>query len=234
MRYTPFTGKKTKHGRKLKASLGYTLIEVLISVTIFSATVTVACVALDQALKQYQRVAEKGVNFWDNARLLWIAKSFASTMNYLVNTKSAGYYPYFIGTQEMVSFVTSSPLASDEPVVAWVKKEVEPSGSTSLIYYELPIQTMKLEDMERALTFEDFKKGKSTAILSDVTDLEFGFYGYDEKGEVLQWESTYEGARTKRLPVSVSIAFTDPQATERRRLMFSVNTNSRKKFGGND
>jgi hypothetical protein len=51
---------------------------------------------------------------------------------------------------------------------------------------------------------------------------------------VLQWESTYEGARTKRLPVSVSITFADPQATERRRLMFGVNANSRKKFGGND
>ncbi len=224
MRYFRCAGRRSGDRRRHRASPGYTIIEVLISVAIFSAVVTLACAALDQGLKQYQRVAEKGVNFWDNAKLLWISKSFSSTMDYLVETKSAGIYPYFNGTQEMVSFVTASPFASDTPVVAWIRKEEDGNGNISLVYYELPVQTMKVEDIEKAYIFEDYKAGKSAVILSQITDLEYNFYGYDAKGAELRWASTYEGARTKRLPAAVTITYTDLQTGGRRQLFFGINT----------
>ena len=225
MRYLLSAGRRRRERRGLKFSRGYTLIEVLISVAIFTSIVTLACAALDQGLKQYQRVAEKGVNFWDNARLLWVSKAFSSIVDYRVETKSAGIYPYFIGNQDMVSFVTSSPFASDVPVVAWVKKEEEPNGSYSLVYYELPVNTMKIEDIEKAYIFEDYKKGKSVAIANDISDLEFSFYGAQERAAALRWSSSYEASRTKRLPVALIVTYADPQTKDRRRLVFSINAN---------
>ena len=51
-----------------RISEGYTLIEVVIAIAIFSFMIALATAALNQGLKQYQHMMDKGINLWDAAK----------------------------------------------------------------------------------------------------------------------------------------------------------------------
>jgi len=211
---------------------GYTLIEVLISVAIFGAIVGIATMALDQGLKQYHRLVETGINFWDHAKYLWLNRSFNSMADYYVNTRADGWFPYFVGTQDRISYVTIAPFASEGPVVVWIIKEREEGGSTALVYYEIPVYTMSFDDIERAYVFQDYKKGKSIRLFEHIEDLEVTFYGYHRLKNQWLWTSEFNGNDAKNLPRLVNLTFTDTERHEKKRLVFGVSTDgtARAKF----
>ncbi len=140
---------------------GYTLIEVLVALAIFSSMMMLAGVALNQGLKQYHGLAEKGIGFWDYAKKIWIDKSFNSTIDYYVYRRGDRWFPYFKGNQEGISYISLAPLAGDLPVVIWIRNEAAENGMRSLVYYELPIYTKSYEEIERNYIFGDYKKGRS-------------------------------------------------------------------------
>src|SRR5208283_6146541 len=76
---------------------GYTFIEVLVAMAIFSSMIMLATMALNQGLKQYRGLMEKGVNFWDKAKYLWIDSSFGTVVDYYVYKEKVGWAPYFYG-----------------------------------------------------------------------------------------------------------------------------------------
>jgi general secretion pathway protein J len=209
-------------GRSL--SKGYTLIEVLVAMAIFGSMLTLGGIALNQGLKQYQGLAEKGINFWDQAKEIGIGKSFHSMIDYYVYTRSEGWIPYFRGNENEISYVSLSPLAGTLPVIVWIRKEEGGSGQQSLVYYELPVYTKTYEDIERDLIFAAFKEGKSAKILEGVENLEFRFYGYDLLKRGSTWSRDYEGRKTKILPSAVVVSYTQEGKSEK--LVFGTHVNS--------
>lgn len=211
---------------------GYTLIEVLVSIAIFSAMMTLGGIALNQGLKQYHGLAEKGIVFWDYAKSLWIDKSFNSMTDYYVFKRGEGWFPYFKGSQEGISYVSLAPLAGEVPVVVWIKNEAEEGGKRSLIYYELPVYTKSYEEIEREEIFADYKKGMALKVLEGVESIEFRFYGYDLHERRFGWSSHFNGNKTKILPSSILISYT--QNGKQGRLAFGVNVNSMMKMAYHD
>jgi general secretion pathway protein J len=207
---------------------GYTLIEVLVAMAIFSAMLMLAAAALNQGLMQYHGLAEKGLNFWSYASNIWLDKNFNSTIDYYVYTKSDGWYPYFKGSQEGISYVTLAPFTGELPVVAWVKNIAEAKGR-SLIYYELPVYTKSYEDIERSEAFGDYKKGASFKILDAVEDIQIDFYGFDVQERKYTWSNTFNGNRRKVIPSLIKISYLS--AGKRNMLIFNINVNSRAKGG---
>jgi general secretion pathway protein J len=215
-----------------RRSNGYTLIEVLIAAAIFASMVTLATMALNQGLKQYQGLMEKGLNFWDYARYVWIQRSFNSATDYYIYTRDNGWTPYFIGNQDEISYVSLAPLAGDLPVVVWIRKEEENDGKRSLVYYELPVYTKMYSEMERDYVFADYKKGNSVKLLEGMDMLDVAYYAFDLALGKYQWSSDYD-ARTKRLlPALVKINY----VIEGRKnsLIFDINVNSRIKASYNE
>lgn len=205
---------------------GYTIIEVLIAVAIFSAIVTIAAMALNQGLRQYHGILDKGITFWDNAKYLWINKSFNSTVDYYVYSRGDGWYPYFHGTQEVISYISLSPLAGNKPVVAWIRNERNDDGSRSLVYYELPVYAKDIKDIEREYVFADFKKGNSTTILKDIENVSITFYGYDMRDKQYTWSRDFDGRRKRTLPQAVKIDYRKVGERAGSTITFSINTNS--------
>lgn len=208
---------------------GYTILEVLISVVIFSVMVTLATMALNQGLRQYHNLMDRGVNFWDNAKYLWLNKSLNSTVDYYVYLKDGGWFPYFKGNQELISYVSLSPLAGNEPVVVWIRNERQDDGSRSLVYYELPVFSMGINEIERQYAFGDFKKGKSITLLKGIQDVEIRFYGYDiydMKESRWLWSADFDGNKKRVLPEVLRIDYREKDNREKRRLVLGVNTNS--------
>ena len=203
---------------------GYTLIEVLVAMAIFSSMMMLAGTALNQGLKQYHGLAEKGLGFWDDAKKIWIDKSFNSSIDYYMYTRSDGWFPYFRGSQEGISYVSLAPLTGDLPVVVWIRNEAEENGMQSLVYYELPVYTKSYEDIERDYIFADYKKGKSVKLLEGVESIEFSFYGYDIGERRDKWYNQFDGNRMKLLPSSIIISYNHNGKKDK--LVFSINVNS--------
>lgn len=217
-----------RHQNEIRAE-GYTLIEVLVAMVIFTAMLMLAGMALNQGLSQYHGLAEKGLNFWSYATNIWMDKNFNSTIDYYVHTKSDGWFPYFKGSQEGISYVTLAPFAGDLPVVAWVKNSTEEKGGRSLIYYELPVYTKSYEEIERNEIFSDYKKGASFKILNSVEDIEINFYGYDLQGKKYSWVNTFDGSKMKVIPSLIKISYRSEG--KKNNLIFNINVNSRAKSG---
>lgn len=218
--------------RKKYCFRGYTLIEVLVAMAIFSSMMMLAGMALNQSLKQYHGLAEKGIGFWDYAKKIWIDKSFNSITDYYVHTKSDGWFPYFRGNQEGISYVSLAPLAGDLPVVVWIRNEAGESGMRSLVYYELPIYTKSYDEIDRDYIFADYKKGKSLKLLEEVEGIEFSFYGYDFNERRFKWYSQFDGNRMKLVPSSIGISYA--YGGQKGRLVFGINVNSLIKMNYNE
>lgn len=213
--------------RKRCCTEGYTLIEVLVAMAIFSSMMMLAGTALNQGLKQYHGLAEKGLGFWDYAKKIWIDKSFNSITDYYVHTRSEGWFPYFRGSQEGISYVSLAPLTGELPAVVWIRNEAEENGMRSLVYYELPVYTKSYEDIERDYIFADYKKGKSVKLLEGVESIEFSFYGYDIRDGRNGWYRDFEGNRMKLLPSSIVISYN--HEGKKGKLVFNINVNSLRK-----
>ena len=214
------------------SSKGYTLIEVLVAMAIFTSMMMLAGVALNQGLKQYQGLAEKGIGFWDYAKKIWIDKSFNSAIDYYVYKRAGGWFPYFKGNQEGISYISLAPLAGDLPVVIWIRNEAAENGMRSLVYYELPVYTKSYEEIERNYIFGDYKKGRSLKLLEGVEGIEIIFYGYDIFERKFRWYSDFEGEKMRLFPSSISISY--QQDGRKSKLNFGINVNSSLKAVYND
>ena len=191
---------------------------------IFTAMLVLAGAALNQGLRQYQGLVEKGLGFWDYAKTIWIDKSFNSATDYYVYTRADRWFPYFKGNQEGISFVSLAPFAGEDPVVVWIKNESQADGKRTLRYYELPVFTKTSEDIEREGIFEDYKKGKSFQLLEDAEDVAISFYGCGFVDRQCRWVNAFDGARMRLLPSSVKIEYT--QKGENGVLLFTIHVNS--------
>ncbi|MGD0280598.1 MAG: prepilin-type N-terminal cleavage/methylation domain-containing protein [Smithella sp.] len=211
-------------GEKSNTFRGYTLIEVVVAIAIFSAMLLLGGMALNQGLKQYQGLIEKGFCFWDYAQNIWTDKSFHSTIDYYVHTDTQGWFPYFKGDQEGISFVTLAPFAGDMPVVMWIRKENVENGKEKLIYYELPVYAKSYRELEDDFTSGAYKKGRSIRILEGIDRVQFEFYGYDIRDGKHKWSRIYNGEQMKRLPMLVRIEYM--QGGLKKMLTYAIHVNS--------
>lgn len=189
-------------------SQGYTLIEVLIASLIFSVMLFLATFALNQSLKQYQSLIERGLNFWEDAKILWLQRSLSSAMDYYVyDERRKFWFPFFLGKIDLISYVSLSPFSQDTPVLVVLKKENTEKGFR-LTYYEIPVFTSDYKDIEKILTFEEYQKGISFVFFDQLENLTFKYYGYDRFRQFYDWFTEYEGSKFLQLPSVVKLDYT--------------------------
>jgi general secretion pathway protein J len=206
---------------------GYTLIEVLVAMTIFAVMVGLATMAFDQSLTQYRGLVEKGINFWGNARNLMLCKSFDCASDYYVRDSSGKWSPYFHGNQDLISYVTLSPLVADVPVVVWIVKEALDDGRFNVLYYELPVYTKTRQEIERDYVFGDYKKGQAFKLLEKIDQLDISFYAYDVTKGAYAWVYDFEGEKRVSLPITIKMSYV--RGGKKSAMFFGIKTNSPRK-----
>jgi general secretion pathway protein J len=205
-------------------SKGYTLMEVLVALVIFSAMMLLAGAALNQGLSQYRGLVDRGLNFWDHAKKIWLDKSFHSMTDYFVFTKSDRWFPYFKGDLDYISYVTLAPFVGEMPVVVWLKKERGENNKFQLMYYEMPVYVKTAEDLDKDYISNEYRKGSPYAVLSELDQVDFSFYGCETQNARCRWYSALDGKSFKSLPTAVRISYR--RGSENGFLLFSINVNS--------
>jgi general secretion pathway protein J len=196
---------------------------------ILSGMLLLGGMALNQGLKQYQGLVQKKLCFWSYAQRIWTDKCFQSMLDYYVNTIDKGWFPYFRGDQEGVSFVTLAPLAGDLPVVVWIRKEAAGDGKSRLVYYEIPVYAKSYREIKEDFASGAYRSGNSVTMIDDADSIQFEYYGYDVRDERHKWRSVFDGADTKHLPMLVQIDYGTGDGN--RRSMYAIHVNSHLKRG---
>ncbi len=201
---------------------GYTLIETIIAIAIFAMMVYIGAMALSQGLKQYKHILSSGIGFWKYAKYVWITKNISSMLDYYI-WSPYGYGPYFVGHEDMMSYITLSPLANDMPSQAiWMVKRIK--DRYYLYYYETPAYSKLLRALESEYKEDNYKKLPSFVILKDCDSIKLMYYGYDFNTHKYNWYKNFNGLKAKILPTLVKIVYTKSQKTHE--LIFGVNDNS--------
>lgn len=203
----------------------------MVAMAIFSSMIMLATMALNQGLRQYRGLMEKGVNFWDKAKYLWIDGSFGAVVDYYVYKENTGWFPYFYGG-ERISYVSLSPLTGDLPVVVWIVKEKRDNGLYAVVYYELPVYTKTCKELDWDYISGNYKKGSSLTLLDGVTDIDMEFYGFDVSRKKGEWSQDFDGSKRKSLPSTVKLTYISDN--KKQTLLFCINTNTMRKADYNE
>jgi prepilin-type N-terminal cleavage/methylation domain-containing protein len=179
---------------------GFTLIEMLVAVVIFSLVVGVVFYAFSQSVSLWER-ADREVEKLDQLVFAeqWVNTLFRATENLMVffNKRSA---PLFWGEQAKAVFITSNPLLNGRNIASVVRLEFKNGG---LFYAEENL--FKTESvLKRADTPSlDFKT--EYPLITPVDRGRISFMAWAEGKPV--WTESFDSAKQMQIPLAVKIAF---------------------------
>ncbi|PMP93197.1 MAG: prepilin-type cleavage/methylation domain-containing protein [Hydrogenobaculum sp.] len=202
---------------------GYTLIEIIIAVAIFSMMVFLGTTALTQGLRQYKNILSRGLNFWQNAKYVWLTKSAGSMLDYYVKSPY-GWAPFFRGKEDYFEYVSTSPIANSLPVVALVKVHKNKKGKYDIIYYEKPVYTMYYEDLINFYELGDYKKSTSIRLFKNLSSVKLRYYGYNIQTREYNWYKNYSALKQKILPTLIKVSY--KKHKKKHTIILGVNNNS--------
>jgi len=203
--------------KKQGKNRGYTFIEILLSLIIFSMTVGLVSYAITQSLDQYKAVIHKTTGIWQKTKMLWLQKSFSSVIDYYV--KEEDWFPFFEGDRDYIAYITEVAFAKDKPVLAVITCE-----KNNIIYYEIPVYTLTYREIKQILQEGGFRKGTKVFLFENVESPYFEYYGWQPDKERPLWDSIYSGQKNKLLPIYVKISF--KENNNKVSYLFSIRNNS--------
>lgn len=203
---------------------GYTLIEAIIAVAIFSMMMVILNLFFVQQMNEFKKISDKGFDVWNNAKFIWFNKLVSSAHDYYVYSKVRGWGPYFIGRDDYFSFVSLSPIAKDNPVLVWIVKEKSQGGGVDLVVYEREVKTETLYDIENIFLSGEYKQGARYVILENCDDLVFEYFGMYADDKKKRWFRDFDGLKAKLLPEVIKIVYFENR--EKRELYQQILNNS--------
>ncbi|MGA2588228.1 MAG: prepilin-type N-terminal cleavage/methylation domain-containing protein [Candidatus Aminicenantales bacterium] len=177
---------------------GFTLVELLIAVVIFTMVSGLVFLAFSQSLSLWDR-ADKEIDKLDQLVFVntWVKDVFHSAENFMLDYQNKRA-PIFIGDPKKVLFITSNPLLSRNKITSFVRIEFR---GTALIYAEESLFAPDLVTLGPAgLTFE-----KEYPLL---TDIEEGVFSYFVPVNGLwTWAGQSDSEKSLALPKGVQLIF---------------------------
>lgn len=197
-----------------RLSCGFTLVELLIAMAIFGMVMGIASYgyalytrhwagqlgAFERAQAQQQRVD-------------LLMRALESALPYMVRDADDRPGFYFLGREEGLTLVTSSPVFSPEEIaVIRVFREAADDGRWNLVYEEAPLTGVLLRRADQTLPFRH-----RMIVLRDLARLEFAYFGWDslehrlaaadspEAAFAARWYPAYDGLRQRLHPERIAM-----------------------------
>ncbi|MCF2948440.1 type II secretion system GspH family protein [Paraglaciecola aquimarina] len=180
---------------------GFTLIEVLIALVIMSSVIALSVGAFrlfqPANLPDSEKLTEKSIRLIQYKK---VSRSIRSALHYNFNSENGDNYLAFFGNNGYLLFITSNPVFSGHKLaIAILNKVVSPiNGLVSLSYCEHPLGSLNLNYIEtERLTC----KGRDTIrYLSDLRQIDFEYFGWENRGVYFQTQSDWFSNRIKHEP----------------------------------
>lgn len=161
--------------KRIKASSGFTLIELMVATSILMAVMFSGYYGYSLYAQKWQKRTNE---FWsgtkDGIALTSIVRLFESSAKYVVKDKNAQDAVFFIADQKQITFVSHSPLYSDGAAVVQLQI-VGDNEQKQLIYREMSLKKAPLYHYQE----QAFSWQKQVVLLNDVDEVNWHFFGFN-------------------------------------------------------
>jgi prepilin-type N-terminal cleavage/methylation domain-containing protein len=176
---------------------GFTLIELLISITILGLVIGLATYGFSLFSRHWEGPRD---DFERSAgqmqRLDLVSRAVNDALPWIVKDENGKLGFYFLGRDEGLTLVTSSPIYSvGAPAVIRLFREPEGSGRWRLVYEEAPLGGTLLRNGSQTLPFQ-----YRLVVLAGLTKLEFRYFGWSSLSEKLQGDEPGSGLKPQWWP----------------------------------
>jgi general secretion pathway protein J len=188
---------------------GFTLLELLISLTIFSVVAVIVYVTLDFCTRALERgETRKNANQRARAALALISRQLKSAYPLTVRAEGETFVYFFGGPDEM-SFVSAAgrPEAGGLEKVTYFLREDRDGRRSLWVRTSAPaLPTDLVNDREGGLRQE-------AEVLPDVEGIVWEYFGQSQEGERgrsrnnQEWNERWDGRKEHRLPIAVRVSW---------------------------
>lgn len=185
---------------------GFTLLELLIAVSLMTALFALMAGTLSFGVTVWDR----GESFGGRSTELMIAQRFVrrqlgEALPLTLPGDSGSRALAFQGETDVVRFAagTLAHAGTEGPFLVELRRA---QGGNGLEFWWRPLQP-DLTD------FGETKEGESRVLMADAVEAEFSYFGVDERGDFVEWQSTWEDR--VELPWLVRVRLRLPRESDR-------------------
>jgi general secretion pathway protein J len=210
-------------GINLSVSAGFTLLEVIVTLTILGLILLIISSAFRLGLSAWEKgesVKEEYQKVREISRL--VCQQIKSSIPYKMKTETAeGDYLAFDGKTHSLKFVSALPIKARQPqgfVYALYEFQEEGRDEGRLVYYEQRV-------LNKNFFEEKPKEESSVSLLEGISDVRFEYFRREDKdkswteGWVEQWNAKDENELPQALRVTITLK---NKNTEKREAPFSL------------
>jgi len=192
--------------RKLSISPGFTLLELLISLTIMGLIVVVVFGAFRVGVRAWEK-GEKDVEIHQRQRIVLNLVKSQLTSIFVHKVGSGSRKPFFLkGDKKSIEFLSYVSIApGNRPGLVYVKYVVKPENEDEkerLVFYE---KNFVPQDKEKREDLGELDEGDFLTLISDVHSIGFEYLKGQGGEEILEWEETWDPDKDKGFPRAVMV-----------------------------
>jgi prepilin-type N-terminal cleavage/methylation domain-containing protein len=192
-------------------SKGFTLVELLISITILSLVIGLASYAFSLFSRHFEtpRRGFQGA-VAELQRLDLVVRALGDAIPWAVKTDGNRFGLYFLGREEGLTLVSASPVFSTgAPAVIRVFREPAGNNRWRLVYEEASLATVMLQAANQELPFS-----KRMIVATNLPSLRFSYFGWSsadaraiaaDSGLQAEWSAEFDGLVRLQQPLRVSM-----------------------------
>jgi prepilin-type N-terminal cleavage/methylation domain-containing protein len=155
---------------------GFTLVELLIAMSIMLAMLVLAGTAYQLYTASWQRDLSKIQQSYDEFRYTELLVDAMQAILPLAVTDDGSQAYYFLGREEGFTAVTYSPIFhTGYPAVIRVFREANDNGGFRLVYEEASLQHTVLKSAQQTLPFS-----RRQIIYDDIAEMSFRYFGWND------------------------------------------------------
>ncbi|CAM3774798.1 general secretion pathway protein J [Vibrio aerogenes CECT 7868] len=205
-------------GSRRQNQSGFTLVEMLVSLAVFSAVLSIVMTGLHQGQMQWER----GSKQLDQADYLikrqnWLRQMFAQANTATFRIEYGAEAPYFLGNEQSLTFISDAPIISGPGTYATVRLKLRQQDDDlyEMVLTQKPYSDPYLDpqanpdDGKSLVLFHDIQHLSWRYFLAprmEATPLEIKYNRFKPRMEGY-WDSEFDANFEQELPQYVALSF---------------------------
>jgi len=177
---------------KINKNNGFTLIEVLIAVAVFSSVISLVMFGLDQGRLQWEKSTDRAQTYHElQNRKQWLTQLFNQANASMFRQSYGGEVGFFYGDQRKLTFLSNAPIISGPGTYAKVELSIEQHKSGQALFFsQWPYSDPYLSSTS------EITQPSSLVLLEDVKNIEWQYY-FPARTEPTSMENRFGGFRSR-------------------------------------